>query len=272
MGDRPILLGHTPALRELNVRTFRPILIRNGTVGLRPLMYATCGTSFSNSRVTMRMPLSMRTRTRTEFLVLSMGGVLTPGSNAPVAAPSRSVILKYCCLAVRTRNKRGKAKAMFGSFGRVLLTCRGRAIRLRSLMGVEMMLRSKEDSVIRDAMNEFVFGRGVPRSLKFMSEDMSPFKLRVSFLISGGTLNGVVSGYFEGRKGARATMLLSRVGSLKFGCSAENNVAITITSVGVPRTGGNCVATTRRGISGCRGTCEENLVSSRRECREIVRA
>lgn len=94
-----MLLGETPALRELNVRTFRPVLMRKRTVYLRPLIYGKFGTSFSKSRVTIRMPLSLRTRTRTHLLVFSRVGLLSPTVKSPVSMPARSVLVKLCMLA-----------------------------------------------------------------------------------------------------------------------------------------------------------------------------
>lgn len=132
-----MLLGHTPALRELNLRTFRPMLVRNGTVRLRPLIYATFGTSFSNSRVTMRIPLALRTRLRSHTLVVSAGGVLSPTGNSPVVIPSRSIMLNLCCVdhsSVGTGNR----NVIFTAIGRTLHTVNSGSLRIGTLVGMHI--------------------------------------------------------------------------------------------------------------------------------------
>lgn len=132
-----MLLGHTPALRHLNVRTFRPMLVRNGTVRLRPLIYTTCGTSFSNSRVTIRMPLALRTRLRTHTLVVSAGGVLSPTGNRPVVIPSRSIMLNLCCVA-HSYIGTGNRNVILANPGRTRHLCHSNLTSLRTHIGIHV--------------------------------------------------------------------------------------------------------------------------------------
>lgn len=122
------------------------------------------------------------------------------------------------------------------------------------------------------AVNGVVFGGPVPRSLNFVSEDVprGEFGFRISFLINGSNLGGVVSGYVGVRNPMEADIILSRVGTRNCGCSAGNTVAITIYSTIVPPRGGTVVTRTRGRISIVHSRFVVNLHSGRRHCRRIL--
>lgn len=71
---------------------------------------------------------------------------------------------------------------------------------------------------------------------------------------------------------ARASGVLSGVGSLNCGVSAHTNVAMKVTSVLMLRSGTRVLRETRGGISGVAGRFHHNLVASSRECGDIVAA
>lgn len=262
VGKRPILLGHTPALRHLNVRTFRPGVVRNGTVRLRPLTYATFGTSFSNSRVTIRLPLDGRTVLRTRVLVLRSRGVLGPTGNTPVAMPTRSVMLNLCCVA-GLHAKTGKRNLAFCNPRRTLVTCGRNGISVRTPIGMVMGSISRGNGVVsivhRASIKHIVIGRVIP-----------PRTNCVGAVVSGGSLHSVVDSMVGMYNITGTTSFLSKVGGLNCRVTFGNNLSFGLNSVVVPGRGrmlirGNC-SRMRRIVGGC----GVNFVAGGRHCGRIV--
>ncbi len=259
-----MLLGHTPALRHLNVRTFRPGVVRNGTVRLRPLTYATFGTSFSNSRVTIRLPLDGRTVLRTRVLVLRSRGVLGPTGNTPVAIPSRSVMLNLCCVAGLHPNSVNRNLA-FCKPRRTVVTCGRGHISVRTPVGILMGSLGRGNrlrgGVIRASINHIVIGRVIPRRMNFFGS-----------VVSGGALHNVVASIVGAMNITHTYRFLSNVGGLNCHVTCIKNLSFGLNSVVVPGRGRRLIGHNGRRIRHVTGSCNVNFVASGRHCGRIVSA
>lgn len=260
-----MLLGHTPALRHLNVRTFRPRVVRNGTVRLRPLTYATFGTSFSNSRVTIRLPLDGSTVLRTRVLVLRTRGVLGPTGNTPVAIPTRSVMLNLCCVA-GLEGKTGNRNLAFCNPRRTLVTCGRNGISVRTVIGMIIGSLSGSNGVMsivvgRASMKHIVMGRVIPTRIKCLGA-----------VVSGGSLQSVVDSIVGTINITHTYRFLSNVGGLNCCVTFGNNLSFGLNSVVVPGRGRRLMGHNGRRIRRVVVGCGVNFVASGRHCGRIVSA
>ncbi len=94
-----ILFGHRPSLREVDVVTRRMEMLPCGAFELGLYMYPPCGTSFSKSRVGVRIFRASRSHTRTGSLVHMRRRVLSPEFKKPVVNTVRSRVDNTCLLA-----------------------------------------------------------------------------------------------------------------------------------------------------------------------------
>ena len=118
--DHPVLLNRTPTLHNLGIQAFEPVLVEGNSIKIHPLVCTAFKAEFDGDEMAVHIPLSPEAQAEAHVLMLSANNILSPADGAPIAVPSRDVVLGVYYLTNRADSAGGGGRP-FGSKREVLL-------------------------------------------------------------------------------------------------------------------------------------------------------
>jgi DNA-directed RNA polymerase subunit beta' len=186
MRGHPVLLNRAPTLHRLSIQAFQPKLIESKAIQLHPLTCAAFNADFDGDQMAVHVPLSQEAIAEATLLMLSSYNILNPANGAPIALPSKDMVLGLYYL---TKGRRStpefpmKGEGMFFSdLEEVIIAINNKAISKNTYINLRTKVLNEkgelEESIIETVAGRAVFNKVMPAQLGFVDDLLTKKKLQ----------------------------------------------------------------------------------------------
>src|SRR5687767_15455415 len=118
--DRPVLLNRAPTLHRLGIQAFEPVLVEGSAIQIHPLVCTAFNADFDGDQMAVHVPLSDEAQREAKELMLASNNLLSPADGAPIAYPTKDMVVGMYYLTLIKKGAKGEGK-IFSSFDEVFL-------------------------------------------------------------------------------------------------------------------------------------------------------
>src|SRR5918996_727733 len=113
--EHPVLLNRAPTLHRLGIQAFEPVLVEGSAIQIHPLVCAAFNADFDGDQMAVHVPLSPEAQAEAKELMLASNNLLSPADGAPIAYPTKDMVVGMYYLTLIKKGAKGEGKR-FSSF------------------------------------------------------------------------------------------------------------------------------------------------------------
>jgi DNA-directed RNA polymerase subunit beta' len=89
----PILLNRAPTLHKLSIQAFYPLITKNSTIKIHPLVCSAFNADFDGDQMGIHLPISLKSHAETRTLIISTSNCLLPANGKTNNSLTQDMVL-----------------------------------------------------------------------------------------------------------------------------------------------------------------------------------
>lgn len=263
----PVLLNRAPTLHRLGIQAFQPKLIEGKAIQLHPLVCTAFNADFDGDTMSVHVPLSQEAITEASLLMLSAHNILNPANGAPIAVPSKDMVLGLYYIT-----KGRKSTSIYPVAGEgmtfyapeeVIIALDSGKLSQHAHIRVKVKIKDKEgesvEKMIDTVAGRIVFNQYVPEEIGFINE-----------IITSKKLQAITAQVYKKTNIVRTVMFLDDVKELGFQSAYQGGMTMAIDDVKVPQEKGKLVAQAKEEVDAVWNNYLMGLITDRERYNQVI--
>jgi len=239
ISDHPVLLNRAPTLHRLGIQAFQPVLVEGRAIKLHPLVCTAYNADFDGDQMAVHVPLSVEAQAEARFLMLAAGNILKPSDGKPVSVPTQDMVLGSYYLTVDKDGVKGEG-SYFSSVDEVLMAYSLKEIDIHAKINVRLYREidgKLESGIVKTTVGKIIFNESIPQDLGYVdrTNPAERFNLEVDFLVTKGTLGGVIDRCYVKHGPTKTSVMLDNIKSTGYHYSSIGAITIAASDMIVPQ-------------------------------------
>lgn len=237
--DHPVLLNRAPTLHRLGIQAFQPVLVEGRAIKLHPLVCTAYNADFDGDQMAVHVPLSVEAQAEARFLMLAAGNILKPSDGKPVSVPTQDMVLGSYYLTVDKDGVKGEG-SYFSSVDEVLMAYSLKEIDIHAKINVRLYREidgKLESGIVKTTVGKIIFNESIPQDLGYVdrTNPAERFNLEVDFLVTKGTLGGVIDRCYVKHGPTKTSVMLDNIKATGYHYSSIGAITIAASDMIVPQ-------------------------------------
>ena len=182
----PVLLNRAPTLHRLGIQAFQPKLIEGKAIQLHPLVCTAFNADFDGDTMSVHVPLSQEAIAEASLLMLSAHNILNPANGAPIAVPSKDIVLGLYYItkgrkSTATHPVKGEGMTFYAP-EEVIIALNSGNLSQHAHISVKVKTKDKTGKLVEKMIDtvagRVVFNQCVPEEVGFINEMLTSKKLQ----------------------------------------------------------------------------------------------
>ncbi|SHI96187.1 DNA-directed RNA polymerase subunit beta' [Clostridium intestinale] len=239
ISDHPVLLNRAPTLHRLGIQAFQPVLVEGRAIKLHPLVCTAYNADFDGDQMAVHVPLSVEAQAEARFLMLAAGNILKPSDGKPVSVPTQDMVLGSYYLTVDKDGVKGEG-SYFSSVDEVLMAYSLKEIDIHAKINVRLYREidgKLESGIVKTTVGKIIFNESIPQDLGYVdrTNPAERFNLEVDFLVTKGTLGGVIDRCYVKHGPTKTSVMLDNIKATGYHYSSIGAITIAASDMIVPQ-------------------------------------
>ena len=263
----PVLLNRAPTLHRLGIQAFQPKLIEGKAIQLHPLVCTAFNADFDGDTMSVHVPLSQEAITEASLLMLSAHNILNPANGAPIAVPSKDMVLGLYYI---TKGKKGTAKDPVKGEGMtfyapedVIIALDNDILSYHAYIKVRVKTRDKKgklvEQMIETVAGRVVFNQHVPEEVGFINEMLTSKKLQA-----------ITAQIHKQTNTVRTVEFLDAVKELGFHSAYKGGMTMALDDVKVPQAKGKLIEQAKEEVDAVWNNYLMGLITDRERYNQVI--
>src|SRR5687768_7038146 len=249
INDHPVLLNRAPTLHRLGIQAFMPILVEGSAIQIHPLVCTAFNADFDGDQMAVHVPLSEEAQREAKELMLASNNLLSPADGAPIAYPTKDMVVGMYYLTVVREGVKGEYRpakyeknrlietqqGVFSSFDEVRLALENGAVDLHARIKVQLTeldftpafvaSEGKEMGDLYDTtVGRVIFNQALPRELRFFND-----------MVDKGKIKTIIANCFFAMGKERTAEVVDQLKFLGFHYATVSGLTMAISDVAIPK-------------------------------------
>ncbi|MEL6606727.1 MAG: DNA-directed RNA polymerase subunit beta' [Bacteroidota bacterium] len=263
----PVLLNRAPTLHRLGIQAFQPKLIEGKAIQLHPLVCTAFNADFDGDTMSVHVPLGQEAITEASLLMLSAHNILNPANGAPIAVPSKDMVLGLYYI---TKGRKSTAKhpvvgegMTFYAPEEVIMALDSGKLSQHAHIRVKVKIKDKAGKLVEKMIDtvagRIVFNQYVPEEVGFINE-----------IITSKKLQAITAQVFKQTNTVRTVTFLDAVKELGFQSSYEGGMTMALDDVKVPQEKGKLVDSAKEEVDAIWNNYLMGLITDRERYNQVI--
>ncbi len=226
----PVLLNRPPTLHRLGIQAFQPKLIEGKAIQLHPLVCTAFNADFDGDQMAVHVPLSQEAIAEASLLMLAAHNILNPANGAPIAVPSKDMVLGMYYMTKGRRGTadhpvKGEGMTFYGPEEVIMALDSGRLSK-----HAHIKVKDNTGKIIDTVAGRVVFNQHVPDEVGFINEVLTNKKLQA-----------ITAQIFKAVGTVRTVEFLDAVKALGFEAAYHGGMTMALDDIKIPPTKGQLI-------------------------------
>jgi len=236
--EHPVMLNRAPTLHRLGIQAFEPVLVEGKALKLHPLVCTAYNADFDGDQMAVHVPLSVEAQAECRFLLLAPNNLLKPSDGAPVAVPTKDMVLGIYYLTIAKDGDVGEGK-IFKDEREAILAYENGAISLHAKIKIRRTKKidgKVHEKVVETTVGRAIFNEAVPQDIGFVdrSKEENLLEYEVSFTVDNKILGKIINRSINRYGSTNTAEVLDKVKTLGFRYSTRSALTVSISDVKIP--------------------------------------
>ncbi|MCG8340578.1 MAG: DNA-directed RNA polymerase subunit beta' [Cytophagales bacterium] len=227
----PVLLNRAPTLHRLGIQAFQPKLIEGKAIQLHPLVCTAFNADFDGDQMAVHVPLGQEAIAEASLLMLSSHNILSPANGAPIAVPSKDMVLGLYYITKGRKSLPAhpvKGEGMtFYAPEEVIVAINSGQVSKHAYIKVKAKVRDEKgawvEKLIDTVAGRVIFNQYVPQEVGFVNE-----------LLTNKKLQAITTQIYKQTGTARTAQFLDDIKELGFQSSYKGGLTMALDDVKIP--------------------------------------
>src|SRR5687768_8121098 len=245
----PVLLNRAPTLHRLGIQAFEPVLVEGSAIQIHPLVCTAFNADFDGDQMAVHVPLSEEAQREAKELMLASNNLLSPADGAPIAYPTKDMVVGMYYLTVIREGVKGQYRpakyeknrlvqtqqGVFSSFDEVRLALENGAVDLHAQIKVQLTELDFTPAFVESAGKEMgdlydttvgrvIFNQALPRELRFFND-----------MVDKGKIKTIIANCFFAMGKERTAEVVDQLKFLGFHYATVSGLTMAISDVAIPK-------------------------------------
>ncbi|MFV1917287.1 MAG: DNA-directed RNA polymerase subunit beta' [Patescibacteria group bacterium] len=166
--NHPVLLNRAPTLHKLSIQAFYPVLVEGSAIRIHPAICSGFNADFDGDQMAVHVPLSKKSVSEAEDLMLPQHNLLRPADGTPIATPAS----KEMALGVYYLTSKDKSiephKSVFSDENEVILAFQTDKVEIRQVINARI-----DGKIIETTPGRVIFNETLPQGFEFVNEPVT---------------------------------------------------------------------------------------------------
>ncbi|WMC19608.1 MAG: DNA-directed RNA polymerase subunit beta' [Enterobacteriaceae bacterium PC38] len=233
-----ILLNRAPTLHRLGIQAFNPILIKEKSIQLHPLVCAAYNADFDGDQMAVHIPLTIEAQIEANLLMMSTNNILSPANNDPVIAPTQDIVLGLYYMTREYINAKGNGMVLNDAKEAEMVYDSGYAsLHAHVKVKIHESIKIKNIWYNYNNIYDTTIGRAIiwlicPRGLSFEVINKNLTKQIISNILS-------ICFYTLGEQ--KTTIFADKLMSMGFKYATKSGISVSIDDMKIPKNKNNII-------------------------------
>jgi len=267
----PVLLNRAPTLHRLGIQAFEPVLVEGSAIQIHPLVCTAFNADFDGDQMAVHVPLSEEAQREAKELMLASNNLLSPADGAPIAYPTKDMVVGMYYLTLVKPGVKGTGK-LFSSFDEVQLARDNGAVALQAPIKVQLnesdftpefiAAEGKQPGdMYETSVGRVIFNQALPRELRFFNDTVDKGKIKT-----------VVANCFFTMGKERTAEVVDQLKYLGFHYATISGMTMAISDVAIPKRKAEVLAETDREVEEIEKQYRRGLITDQEQYDKNVEA
>lgn len=263
----PVLLNRAPTLHRLGIQAFQPKLIEGKAIQLHPLVCTAFNADFDGDTMSVHVPLGQEAIAEASLLMLSAHNILNPANGAPIAVPSKDMVLGLYYI---TKERKGTATHPVQGEGmtfyapeEVIIALDSGKLSQHASIRVKVKIKDAADQLVEKMIDtvagRIVFNQYVPEEVGFINE-----------IITSKKLQAITAEVFKQTSTARTVTFLDDVKELGFQSAYQGGMTMALDDVKVPQEKGKLIGQAKEEVDAIWNNYLMGLITDRERYNQVI--
>ena len=234
--EHPVMLNRAPTLHRLGIQAFEPVLVEGRALKLHPLVCTAYNADFDGDQMAVHVPLSVEAQSECRFLLLAPNNLLKPSDGAPVAVPTKDMVLGIYYLTLKKEGGNGRIfkddnEAMQAYFNEEIHL--HEPIKVRRTLAIDGEIHSR---LVEITAGRVIFNEAIPQGIGLVDRDdfEQKFKYEVDQLVNSKVLGKIINLCINKFGSTETAVVLDKIKELGFEYATRSAITISFLDIVIP--------------------------------------
>ena len=263
----PVLLNRAPTLHRLGIQAFQPKLIEGKAIQLHPLVCTAFNADFDGDTMSVHVPLSQEAIAEASLLMLSAHNILNPANGAPIAVPSKDIVLGLYYI---TKGRKSTAQHPVKGAGmtfyapeEVIIALDSGNLSQHAYISVKVKTKDKTGKLVEKMIDtvagRVVFNQCVPEEVGFINEMLTSKKLQA-----------ITAQVYKETNTVRTVAFLDAVKELGFQSVYKGGITMALDDIKTPQKKGKLINQAKEDVNVVWNNYLMGLITDRERYNQVI--